>query len=166
VAVEQTIRIRCEAFLSAINTSQSLGLVASHIFRTPPPNWPVEKGATVEVESESVDSRVHETQMISSAERVFVVKIGVFWGNVLPSTRMENIESKISAVRSQIEQSTYLMDGIKTGGSYATGDGQESFDYIDVTDVEKRYDGSIAVAGIITMRWAIISAWQKDTTIT
>ena len=165
-AVEQTIRLRCYTFLTAINTSQSLGLVSTHIFKNPPPSWPVEKGATIEVESETVDGRVHETSYISSAFRVFTVKVAMFWGNVLPDTRTENIENKLETIRSQIEQSTYLMTGVKTGGGYATGDGQEVFDFIDISSVNKIYNGPVSIGGVITMSWQITSAWQKDTTIT
>lgn len=166
MAVEQTIRIRAHAFLTAINTSQSLGLIATHIFKTPPPNWPVDKGATVEVESEDIDARIHETSYISSALRIYTVKIAMFWGNVLPDTQTSNIETKLDTIRSQIEQSTYLMTGIKTGGGLATGDGGEVFDFIDVTNVNKLYNGAVAIAGVITLKWQITSAWQKDTTIT
>lgn len=148
------------------NTSASWGFTASHITKHVPPSWPVDKGITIEVESEDRGGRDHYTQYYSSAYRTLTVKLGVFWGNVLPETRGDNIETKLSLVTEAIEQSTYLLTGLDSASAYATGDGQEVFDFIDVTAINKQYDGAYAIGGTITMQFMYSHTWQKDTTIT
>lgn len=165
-AIEATIRTRLYEFLDANNSSASWGFTASHIFKYVPPNWPVDKGITVEVESEDRGGRTHYTQYYSSSYRKLTVKLGVFWGNVLPATRGENIEAKLNLICEAIEQSTYLLTGVDSASNYAAGDGEEVFDYIDITAINKIYDGAYAIGGTITMEWQYPTTWQKDTTIT
>jgi len=40
------------------------------------------------------------------------------------------------------------------------------FDFIDVTAINKQYDGAYAIGGTITMQFMYSHTWQKDTTIT
>jgi hypothetical protein len=161
-----SIRKRLYNFILQNNTTLSLGLIASHIYENVPPSWPVDKGATIEIQEEARGDQFDMTAHLHSETRTFTVKLALFWGNVLPSTREGNIENKLQLISEAIDQSLYLLDGIDGSSLTDSGDNGEEFDWIRNGGWQKLYDGPFAIGAMLTMTWNIVQTWQKDTRIT